>query len=135
MSAPRHSDWPRRLGDFVQGRQAQPFTWGPNDCASFAADAVQALTGVDMLAELRGHRLTERQALRRARAIGGIPLAIVRAGLAPVAPAQARSGDLVLLAQGAQRVLAVCVGADAVAPGVDGLAVADMGRAVMAWRV
>lgn len=133
--ARRHADWMHRLAVLAEARQHEPFEWGPNDCAAFAADAVETQTGQDVLAELRGHRSTERQALRRERAIGGIPAAIERAGLMPVAPALAQRGDLVLIEQAPRPVLAVCLGDEAVAPGPSGLQRAPMSRAVRAWRV
>lgn len=44
-------------------RRSVPFAWGSNDCRLFAADAVQAMTGVDHAAELR----------MRDRRRGGLP--------------------------------------------------------------
>lgn len=131
----RLQDWMHRLARLVEERLGEPFAWGPNDCASFAADAVHAQTGEDVLAELRGHRHNERQALRRERAIGGLPAAIERAGLQPVPPALAQRGDLVLVAQKPRPVLAVCNGAEAVAPGGRGLVHVPITRALKAWRV
>lgn len=132
----RPAGWPQRLADLIAARLRTPFEWGPNDCASFAADAVAAVLCVDRLAELRGHRLNERQALRREREIGGIPAAILRAGFVPIAPALAQRGDLVLIGQHDDRpVLAVCNGEHALAPGPGGLENAPMARAVAAWRV
>ena len=140
MASPLHRapGWPQRLAELICARLARPFEWGPNDCAAFGADAAAALTCADPLAELRGHRLNARQAVRRARAIGGVPAAIERAGFKPIAPALAQRGDLVQICQGAQGrhpVLAVCNGDHALAPGPRGLENAPMARAVAAWRV
>ena len=131
----RLQDWMHRLARLMEERLGVPFVWGPNDCAAFAADAVQAQTGHDVLQELRGYRLNQRQALRRERDIGGLPVAIERAGLQPVLPTMAQRGDLVLVAQHPRPVLAVCNGAEAVAPGRHGLVHVPLSRAVKAWRV
>jgi hypothetical protein len=131
----RVAEWTRRLSALMLDRQAVPFAWGPNDCASFCADAVLAQRGEDLLAELRGPRRTQLAARRQEREIGGIPSAIVRAGLEEVLPALAQRGDLVQLEQGGEYVLAVCWGDLAAAPGPEGLAFAPMRRAVRAWRV
>ena len=134
----RPPGWPQRLADLIVTRLHEPFAWGTNDCASFAADAVAAVLCRDALAELRGQRANELQALRRARAIGGVPAAIERAGFKPIAPALAQRGDLVQICQGAHGrhpVLAVCNGDHALAPGPRGLENAPMARAVAAWRV
>ncbi|MFN3303037.1 MAG: DUF6950 family protein [Roseateles sp.] len=131
----RVPDWPRRLSALMLARQDVPFAWGLNDCASFAADAAQALRGVDVLAELRGERRTALAARRQIEAGGGIPAALARAGLAEVPPALAQRGDLLWLAQGEDHVLAVCWGELAAAPGPQGLGFASMDGAVRAWRV
>ena len=93
----RPPGWPQRLADLIVTRLHEPFAWGTNDCASFAADAVAAVLCRDALAELRGQRANELQALRRARAIGGVPAAIDRAGFDRIAPMQAQRGDLVMI--------------------------------------
>lgn len=134
MSAARLPDWPARLGAVVQQRLRQPLAWGGNDCVSFPSDCVLAMTGVDVLAALRLPRSTARQAQQQWRAVGRT-LALQRAGLQRVDPRLAQRGDLVLLRQQPRRVLAVCLGEDAVSPGPQGLQHAAMSRAVMAWRV
>ena len=70
----RLEDWPERLAAFVEARRAMPFRWGQNDCALFAADAVAAVTGVDLAERWRGlwarmqARLFRRAPLPTARA-------------------------------------------------------------------
>lgn len=127
--------WTHALNELMLVRAHQPFAWGTNDCASFAADVAQALRGVDVLAELRGPRRTERQARRQIKAGGSIPAALLRAGLEDVHPGLAQRGDLVWLMQGRQQVLAVCWGEMAAAPGMVGLVFEPMERAERAWRL
>lgn len=50
----RVEDWPERLAAFIEQRRKMPFAWGSNDCALFAADAVCAITGVDLGEPFRG---------------------------------------------------------------------------------
>jgi hypothetical protein len=134
MTAPRRQPgWPRRLGDLVQRRLSEPFKWGTNDCASFVADAVMALHCADTLAPLRVPRHTARQAVRQTRAAGGTAV-LERCGLQPELPSQAMVGDVVLLQQGRHRLLALCNGADALAPGRLGLECLPMAHALAAWR-
>lgn len=59
---PRVADWPERLAELVELRRHTPFAWGSNDCATFAADAVLATTGVEYLGVLRGAWRTGQQA-------------------------------------------------------------------------
>ena len=135
---PRPPGWQRRLLALVVARLAQPFAWGDHaDCLGFVADAVQAMhDGRDVLAESRQPRATPRQAQRALRQAGGLLAGLARAGLEPVAPSHAVLGDVVLLRPAGRRRewLALCNGADALAPGPDGLEVVPMASAVMAWR-
>lgn len=133
----RPAGWQRRLQAVVVERLAQPFEWGRNDCISFVADALQAMhDGRDVLAESRQARATPRQAHRALRDAGGLLAGLARAGLEPVAASHALLGDVVLLRPAGRRreLLALCNGADALAPGPLGLEVIPMAHAVMAWR-
>jgi hypothetical protein len=134
----RLADWPLRLEAFVAARQQQPFAWGTQDCALFAADAVQALTGVDVAPPaLRCHRHA-RAALRSMRAQGGLP-AIAQAALGtPIPPVLAGVGDVLLTRPSSQShhpMLAVCNGASALAPGPFGLVSLSLAQVSHAWRV
>jgi hypothetical protein len=134
----RLADWPLRLESFVAARQHQPFAWGAQDCATFAADAVQALTGVDVAPpHLRQHRHA-RAALRSLRAHGGLQ-AIAQAALGtPIPPILAGVGDVLLTRPSSsshQPMLALCNGATALAPGPQGLVSLGLGQVSHAWRV
>lgn len=50
----RHTDWRRRLTAYLAEKSRQPFEEGRNDCALFAAGAVQAMTGRDPAGDWRG---------------------------------------------------------------------------------
>ena len=60
----RRTDWRQRLRAFALSRHREPFAWGQNDCALFAADATAALTGHDFGAPFRGTYASAREALR-----------------------------------------------------------------------
>lgn len=51
----RLSDWEARLSDYLQERREMPFKYGSNDCAHFAAGAVQAITGEDVMADINSY--------------------------------------------------------------------------------
>lgn len=129
----RTRGWQARLHRLVAERLTRPFAWGEHDCVAFACDAVQALHEHDTLAPLRVPRRSARQALRQVRAAGG-PAALLRCGLEPMHAAMAGSGDLVLVQQRRVMLLAVCTGADALAPGDAGLVAHPMRTALAAWR-
>lgn len=130
----RLHDWQLRFSDFVQTRAHVPFAWGRNDCCLFAADAVQALTGIDHAAALRGYdNAIAAQRLIYAR--GGIRRIATDALGLEIKPVFASVGDLVLLENAGRELLAVCNGTCALAPGGDGMAVLSMNAALAAWRV
>jgi hypothetical protein len=131
----RFADWPTRLAGFVESRRMAPFSWGSNDCVTFAADWIAEATGTDPIAALRGRWtdeqsaaevIGERETLRNwAGAVLGVETARVFAG----------RGDVVLVRLGGRESLAVCLGDKLVAPGDDRLIFAPMRLARAAWRV
>ena len=60
----RVDGWPERLAEYLDRRALLPFSWGMQDCAMFAADAVKEITGVDIAEDLRGTYSNADQALR-----------------------------------------------------------------------
>jgi hypothetical protein len=123
MTAPtdRVDDWPEALADFVEERRATPFAWGSNDCVTHAADAVLAMTGVDVLGELRGSWSTESAALALLDGLGGMQAAVTAALGQPLANvAYFSRGDVALIVEPTdppRTYLAVVLGPDLVAPG------------------
>ena len=140
-SPPRLRDWQLRYEAFILSRFATPFAWGTNDCCTFAADCVRALTGVDVAPPaLRLHR-TQAQAAAALAAHGGIKR-IACAALGESLPINAANvGDVVLVkmrdASGAvQKALAIyCNGRIAHAPSALGLVPVSMDDAICCWRV
>ena len=133
----RLPDWQLRLEAFLAQRRAQPFSWGVNDCCTFAADAVQAITGQDPAPPgLRVHR-TAAQAARTLRRHGGVAAIARRALGQPGDPAQACVGDVALVpaGKGGQACLAIVNGTVAFVPSAVGLISVSMADAQCAWRV
>jgi hypothetical protein len=130
----RLHDWQLRIETFVHARARQPFTWGENDCAHFAADAVQAITGQRVCEHLRGYS-TARQAARALSEVGGVRgLATLALG-EPIPVLMAAVGDVVVVPAGKREMLAVCNGSTAIAPGPCGIVSVSMQQARAAWRV
>lgn len=129
----RRLDWPARLDALIAERRQRPFEWGAHDCCLFVCDAVEAITGHDPAADLRGYS-TERAALRLVKQAGGVrALADARLGAAiPVLMAQV--GDAGLIQFDGRESLALCGGGHWLAPGEQGLEVLPLGDALAAWR-
>lgn len=65
-------DWPERLFEFIESRRYMPFAWGSNDCALFAADALQIRCGIDFAERFRGKYTSELGAAKFIRKAGGM---------------------------------------------------------------
>lgn len=140
MSAPRLirlPAWRSRLSACVEGALHRPFEWGRQDCALFAADVVQAMTGVDPAREWRGRYSTRIGAARILRKIIG---ANGETGLAgkyfpEIAPVLAADGDVAVVDQDGRRVLGVILGPMFGSPGPDGLAFVPSDEVIRAFHV
>lgn len=100
----RREDWPEVLAHYeeVSGSHELPFAWGVRDCCTLACDAFQLITGVDVMADLRGYH-TALEATRRLKrfAGGGLEQAVEKIaaqfGLQEIVPGLAQRGDAVLV--------------------------------------
>ena len=131
----RRQDWPERLAAFLEERRAERFEWGRNDCVLFAADAVQAMTGVDLAAPWRGQWDSRASAVDALGRAGGLLAAVDMILPAYDSPLMAGRGDVVAFATRGRLGLAVCVGTDAVAPSALGWQPRPMAEALVGWRV
>lgn len=130
----RHPDWQQRFSAFGRARINMPFAWGSNDCCTFAAAAVEALTGAAPMAAVPPYD----SAIVAARLVeegGGLePLAASFLG-ASVPPVMAAVGDIVLVINSEREMLGVCNGTNVLAPGAQGIAVLGMESALAAWKI
>lgn len=131
----RRADWPLHLEHFIACRTAAPFVWGKNDCAIFAADAVQAITGQDPAPAGLRHHTTARQAYRAIARHGGLEGIATASMGEPITVQQATVGDVLLVKAGKRDALAICNGTSALMPSAHGLVSVGLKSARMAWRV
>jgi hypothetical protein len=104
----RFQNWPELLAEKIERSRELSFAWGIHDCALFCADAIFAMTGIDLASDLRGTYKTEKGAQRRIRTLGFESLeALVSERLESIPIVQAGRGDLVLHHNGA---LGICDG-------------------------
>lgn len=128
-------DWQIRFEAFLCERMGTPFSWGQNDCATFAADCVMAITGIDPAPKgLRKHT-TALQASRQLARHGGLSGIATTALGEPVPVSQAQVGDVVLVSMAGREALAICNGSTAFGPSAAGLVSVGMDTALMCWRV
>lgn len=127
----RNENWPTALTEFIESRRTTPFAWGESDCCLFAADAVQAMTGIDFAAQRRGKYSDARGALEIIEEVGGIENLVP---FEPVEPGYAQRGDVVMLERDGRNVLGVNCGNQIAGQGTDGIVFLPPNAAIKAWR-
>jgi hypothetical protein len=130
----RRPDWQERFAAFAQARESMPFVWGSNDCCTFAAAAVEALTGANPMDQVERYD-GPLSAMRLVEEGGGLHALATRLLGQAVPPLMAAVGDVVLLTNEERELLGICNGTSAIAPGRDGLVVLDMTAAFAAWKI
>ncbi len=135
MNLTRKENWPELLLASVEAAHTQPFAWGKHDCCTFAADCVQAMTGVDLMERFRGRYTSARGAIRAGAEAGYTALADIWNALPEIAPLTAQRGDVVLFEAVEGLAVAVVIGHQAVAAGPDGVTLVPLELWLKAWRV
>lgn len=131
----RLRDWQERLERLVLARLHQPFRWGERDCCLWAADAVQAVTGVDVAADFRGQYDSASSATRLLNRRIGILAEVCDERLGPpVLPVMAQSGDVGMVREPEAPALVVLVGSAWMGQGTHGLVPVDPQAVQFAWR-
>lgn len=131
----RLANWEERLGAVVAAALGEGFVWGRHDCCTFAADAVVACTGRDVMGELRGTYGSVLTAMRVLESEGGLAAAVTARLGAPIAPLTAQRGDVVMHEVEGYPALGVVTGTHAMAPMARGVQRIPARSWVNAWRV
>lgn len=136
----RRPDWQSRLSAYIVAAAHRPFQYGVQDCGLFVAGAIEAMTGVDVAAELRGYRNRTQayDAIRRVcgrRRMDAVADHLARQfGIEEIPPAFAQRGDAVQRQAGSLGIVAMH-GTELLTPYKDGLLRLPMSRALRAWRI
>lgn len=130
----RRENWPEALHDFIDARAAWPFAWGTHDCCAFSADAVEIMTGIDPMTDLRGyHDAASAQDVLDAQS--GLQAAVTARLGNPIATARAQRGDVVMVEVDQIQALAICLGDIAAVPGPRRVQFVDRACWLTAWRI
>jgi hypothetical protein len=130
----RLPDWQLRFSEFGKARVSMPFVWGSNDCCSFAAAGVAAITGRNPMAGVAPYN-SEAAAGRLILRAGDLRALASQYLGEPVPPAFAAVGDVVLVMNEGREMLAICNGVNAMAPGAAGIVPLGMDAALAAWKI
>lgn len=113
----RKPDWEARLAAYLEPLRLRLFEWGVHDCCTFTGGAVEAMTGVDPMAEFRGKYRSAASSIRALRTLGAGDLErTLDTKFQPVTPALAQRGDIIMH----NGLLGICLGAVAVCVGREG---------------
>lgn len=110
MRLSRLPHWHESLKLYLDRVSEEPFKWGEHDCLNFAAGAVKAMTGVDLMDGMKGAYSSEEEALQFLRDNGykTVRNAVSKKLGKAVHPAYAGKGDIVWREDAKQ--VGVCVG-------------------------
>lgn len=104
----RFPDWETRLCAYLAPLRDKPFEWGTHDCCTFAAGAVEAMTGEDTIPEFRGAYSDQASADEALSKVGrGTLIRTMNAKFARVPVGHAHRGDIVMIKGGG---LAIAMG-------------------------
>lgn len=134
----RIDGWRKALDEYITTTDRAVFEWGKLDCAIFAANAVEAMTGVDLYEDFRGTYSTERgafQAIRDAGFDNYIDLLEDRLG-ASVASSELTLGDLAVVeAPGMVACLGIVAGSHIAVMTIRGRGWASLTKATHGFKV
>lgn len=132
----RRDDWELAMAEAFDRAADRPFSWGSWDCVHFVSDVVEAMTGVDPMADYRGAYADEAEAWAvLSQRDGNLRGACRRAFGREIRPSFARRGDVVMPRGGLA--VGVCIGAEAafVSPDGEGLVVLPMREMARAFPI
>src|SRR5690349_20174716 len=139
----RYPDWQSRLQQFLFKALSFQFAYGSADCCLFVADAVEAMTGIDIAAKYRGQYSSRTEALELAqretgkRAVSSVIVAALEdAGLPKIAVNAAQRGDVVLVRRSGDVSLGIVDlnGKEILAIAQTSFVRIPLVRAIRAWR-
>ena len=130
----RVDNWQKALNDFIQSRMDTPFQWGTNDCCMFAGDAVEAITGVDVMAPFRGKYTTEDES-KEVLAGKRVKTLVTKILGKPVHWSRLQRGDIAMFEQETGKTLGVCIGDSLATPSEFGLRFTKLDKSLFGWKV
>lgn len=112
MMLKRKEDWQQALNKTVEAARERPFLWGEHDCCIFTTSVVEAMTGVDLMQNLRGEYTTEEEAKEVLKIKCGKTLyrTLQKFFGQAISPAIAHRGDVMYRRDGDFPSVGICLG-------------------------
>lgn len=134
----RKPNWKAELIEFLRDLNGRKFEWGSNDCCLSTFEAVEVMTGVDLVASYRGHYTTALGSKRILKKRGHSDLCSAVSELLgePLEnPGLAGQGDVALVNSELGEALGIVFGHGVYCVGESGLFLVEFSEIQQAWRV
>lgn len=139
----RTTDWRLKLSNFIVSHRLLDFDRATHDCVRFSADAVMAMTGVDLAEGIRDKYHDDLSAAKYMKRSGGflkiMEEQMARFGIEEIDVSRAKRGDLCyfhILEDGkGHEALAVSNGLFSITPGKHGLVQLTTSKANKVWSI
>ena len=135
MGLTRRENWATLLYQAIEDRTDSRFVWGEFDCCLFAAECVEAITGVNVMPDVKYKN--QKEAVEVIQSNGGLS-AMVTSILGPSRfPLMASRGDVVMRHDDATDMmsLGVCVGSLVAFPAMRGVSYVNLSDCICSWKV
>ena len=132
MNLERVIGWESLLFAYLQDKVVQPFVWGTNDCCTFAAGAIQDITGESVFEPSYSNAF---EAQTFMESVGSIEAWMTDKFGEPVARLLGRRGDIALLSLEDRDLLSVVIGDQVVAPGSEHALFYAIEHCTKVWRI
>ena len=136
----RNEDWQTRLGSFILGASQQKLKYGLMDCGIFCAGAIEAMTGINVIADLQPYS-SRRGAYKAIKAMCGsatVPgvakFLAERSGAKEVPVLMAHRGDPVVIDDSSFGIIALD-GIAILTPSRDGIIRLELNRETRAFHI
>jgi hypothetical protein len=128
----RLPNWQSELSDYISSVEYMPFRWGKNDCVTFAANAVRAMTGVDPIEGYRDYSTEAESKIVTARAGYRNHVDGVKEKFKKIPVALAMPGDIAVLEKHS---LGIVQGMSVFRPGPEGVVLSPLSDVKAVYRV
>jgi hypothetical protein len=133
----RLQDWQTPFFAYLEARRGLPFAWGSNDCCTFAAGAVDAITGSTLATDVQANYTDEASAMAYLATFPSLEDAVTHWMQTPSqAPNFAGPGDMVLIDGDKGPTIGICLGANVASAGTEaGVSYRPRAKIICCWRV